>query len=159
MQVKRSTKLFILMSVIIAIIDITFVVMNQKLAQHAFESSLEHESKTLKFNFDTLLSQTYDTMLSLATYIANDKQIQQTFLAGKKAVASEGGGAGKEQSAAIRTQLYSMVSDNWAKVQNNFEARQLHFHLGPGSTSFLRVHRPEKFGDNMDDVRFPPVSG
>ncbi len=35
--------------------------------------------------------------------------------------------------------------------------RQLHFHLGPGSTSFLRVHKPGKFGDNMDEVRFTIV--
>ncbi|MCK4962890.1 MAG: PAS domain-containing protein, partial [Anaerolineales bacterium] len=46
---------------------------------------------------------------------------------------------------------------NWLEVQKDFQLRQLHFHLGPGSTSFLRVHRPDKFGDNMDDVRFTIV--
>ena len=30
-------------------------------------------------------------------------------------------------------------------------ARQLHFHLGPGSLSFLPIHRPNKFGDRLNN--------
>lgn len=60
------------------------------------------------------------------------------------------------------------VQNKWQKLQKDFLVRQLHFHFGPGSTSFLRVHKPEKYGDNMDDVRhtiayankeFKPVTG
>jgi diguanylate cyclase (GGDEF)-like protein len=93
----------------------------------------------------------------MATFIANDSALQDIFLKGKKAIEAEGGGPGGLQAAAFRQQLLEKVGPNWQKVQADFKVRQLHFHLGPGSTSFLRVHRPDKFGDVMDDVRFTIV--
>lgn len=65
----------------------------------------------------------------------------------------EGGGAGGIESQLARDTLNNAVSPSWNKFIKLFSARQLHFHLGPGSTSFLRVHKPLKFGDNMDNIR------
>lgn len=69
------------------------------------------------------------------------------------AVVAEGGGKGGEKAAAIRQQLHEHVSPSWIRLMSQFDVRQLHFHLGPGSLSFLRIHRPNKFGDRMDDIR------
>lgn len=153
----ENKKLFVITSFIIATIDILFIFMNQKFAEEAFQASLEDKAISLRANFNTQLEQTYNNMLSIATYIANDERIQQTFLLGKQAVEAEGGGKGGESAATYRRQLQGLVANNWQKVQQNFDTRQLHFHLGPGSTSFLRVHKPMKFGDNMDNVRFTVV--
>lgn len=154
---KNRTRIFLLLSIVIAVSDGLFVVINNAFSQKAFEASLHEEGQNLRSNFDTLMSQTYENLLIMATYISNDKEIQSLFLAGKKAVETEGGGAGGEKAAEARQQLFNVVGATWKTVQNKFHARQLHFHLGPGSTSFLRVHKPDKFGDNMDDVRFTIV--
>lgn len=154
---RRSGKLFILVSVFIALIDLTFVYMNHHFSERAFRQSMQEEGENLHLNFQTLLSQTYSNMLTIATFVASDELVQQVFLKGQRAVAREGGGAGGEDAARYRSELYGLVGSKWNEVQKKFSARQLHFHLGPGSTSFLRVHRPEKFGDNMDDVRFTIV--
>ncbi|MEE4277718.1 MAG: diguanylate cyclase, partial [Halieaceae bacterium] len=118
---------------------------------------LDDEAQKLRTSLDTILDQTYSNLLTIATFVANDDELSQLFLAGAQAVAAEGGGAGGERAAATRARLFDALEDNWLEVQRSFSARQLHFHLGPGSTSFLRVHRPERFGDNMDEVRYTVV--
>ncbi len=95
--------------------------------------------------------------MQLAMYISNNPDTQELFLRGKKAVEAEGGGKGGERAASYRQQLLSLLSPSWSELSRNYDVRQLHFHLGPGSLSYLRVHRPEKYGDRMDDLRYTIV--
>jgi len=56
-----------------------------------------------------------------------------------------------EKRIDIRKNLFDLLSDNY----NNFKQygiQQLHFHL-PNNDSFLRFHKPLKFGDNLTNVR------
>ena len=53
--------------------------------------------------------------------------------------------------AAIRTKLWNELHLEYAEIKK-FGIRQLHFHL-PNGDSFLRFHRPGKFGDNLMSVR------
>ena len=96
-------------------------------------------------------------MLQIATFVASDPQIQQLFLRGRRAVNAEGGGAGGRRADQVRWELYRRVASGQASLAQKYGFRQLHFHLVPGSLSFLRVHSPEKFGDRMDQVRFTVV--
>ncbi len=50
-----------------------------------------------------------------------------------------------------RNKIYSMLEEKY-KSLTDFNFRQLHFHFENGD-SFLRVHKPEKFGDNLFSVR------
>ncbi len=152
-----SGRLFILVSGLVAFIDLMFVSMNHYFADQSFRQTMKQESHGLYLNFETLLSQTYTNMLTIATFVAGDPEVQQLFLKGKDAVIREGGGSGGHEAAHYRQALYERVSNSWHDVQGTYNARQLHFHLGPGATSFLRVHKPTKFGDSLDDVRFTVV--
>ncbi|MGB0280651.1 MAG: PAS domain S-box protein [Neptuniibacter sp.] len=157
MQKFKSFKAFWVVSLIIAVVDIIFVFMNYTLSKSSFEANLAKQAEALNLNFNTLLSQTYSNMSAMATYVAGDERVQQLFLQGKKAVEQGDNPKAVAEAQRVRDELYDLVSPNWIEVQNRFSARQLHFHLGPGSTSFLRVHKPNKFGDNMDNVRFTIV--
>ena len=53
--------------------------------------------------------------------------------------------------ATLRAELYRMFSPSYALMQK-YGVRQLHFHL-PKAVSFLRFHRPKKFGDSLMGVR------
>lgn len=56
-----------------------------------------------------------------------------------------------ERLAELRAQLYRQLLPLYERMgEKGF--RQLHFHL-PGAVSFLRFHRPERFGDNLWAVR------
>ena len=50
-----------------------------------------------------------------------------------------------------REKLYEYLLDNYKKFRT-FSKRQLHFHL-PNNDSFLRMHRPLKYGDNLSKAR------
>ncbi|MCD6172542.1 MAG: diguanylate cyclase [Sulfurimonas sp.] len=50
-----------------------------------------------------------------------------------------------------RDKLYKTLQSDY-KVLRTFGVRQLHFHL-PNNDSFLRMHRPLKFGDNLSKAR------
>ncbi len=149
----RSARLFLVLTLIFAIIDAVFVAVNIRFAGDAFRDSLTQEGASARAVFQSALSQTTRDMLSLATFIAGDPEVQALFRQGRDAVRAEGGGAGGSRAAQARAALMAKVSPSWRLVQERFDARQLHFHLGPGSLSFLRVHAPGKFGDRLDDVR------
>ena len=50
-----------------------------------------------------------------------------------------------------RNQLKDFLIDDYKELKK-FNIKQLHFHL-PNNDSFLRMHRPNKFGDNLTNVR------
>lgn len=150
----RRTKAFLSITFVIAIIDVCFVLGNIHFSNKALQNSLQKEAQQLEAAYQMLLDQTYTNMLALATFIANDTLVQSLFYAGKKAVESEGGGAGGEKATAIRNQLEDILGHNWVEMQSEYMVRQLHFQFGPGATSFLRVHAPDKFGDDLSDIRF-----
>jgi len=54
----------------------------------------------------------------------------------------------------IRQELLNHVKPGWDKMSQRYHFRQLHFHFADKSTSFLRVHKPEKFGDSLTDIRY-----
>ena len=51
----------------------------------------------------------------------------------------------------IRKELYLALDREYSSF-TKYGIQQLHFHL-PNIDSFLRFHRPEKYGDNLKDVR------
>lgn len=65
--------------------------------------------------------------------LANNTEIQRTFAEGNR-----------EELEKMLVPAYKSISSKVSQVQ---------FHL-PDSTSFLRLHQPEKFGDSLKDFRF-----
>lgn len=59
--------------------------------------------------------------------------------------------ASKENKDKLRTDLYELLESSYLNMQNYY-FRQLHFHL-PNTESFLRMHRPNKYGDILSSVR------
>lgn len=150
---KTHKRLFILLSIMLFVADTLFVTINYISDKRTLQQSLKQDGQQLKRSFEVALTMTLNNMSQLATFIASSTEVQHLFAQGVQAVQEEGGGAGGAESAHLRDMLYDSVSSGWATMTEKYQVRQLHFHLGPGSTSFLRVHKPEKFGDNMDNLR------
>lgn len=60
--------------------------------------------------------------------------------------------ADEEQKKQLRNNLYATINQRYEELLKSVKLRQLHFHL-QNNESFLRFHRPKKFGDNLTDVR------
>lgn len=60
--------------------------------------------------------------------------------------------ANEAEQAVIRAKMQDKLQSTYQNLQEK-NLRQLHFHL-PDGTSFLRMHKPDKFGDNLFDIRY-----
>jgi len=56
----------------------------------------------------------------------------------------------KEQDI-VRKELYDKLKDTY-ELLKSYNIKQLHFHL-PSNESFLRFHRPNRYGDNLTNIR------
>ncbi len=99
-----------------------------------FDTKLETQNSEAQRLFNAMIDEDIDALVKLATYVATEPHYVQLF-AEKK-----------------REELLNAVSPSWLRLQDEFGLRQLHFHTPP-ATSFLRVHRPAKFDDNLSDIR------
>ena len=153
---SKSKTLFILLSLSIAAIDSFFVITNYFFAHETLQQSLNDKSKSDYTVFKTAEEATYNGLAIQATFFAGNSQIQNLFLYGKKALESEGGGAGGARTALLRNELYQLVAQPWENASQKFDMRHFHFHLHMSSQalSYLRVHQPDKFGDRLDKLRF-----
>ncbi len=59
--------------------------------------------------------------------------------------------ANSSQKALIRDEMHNMLKKRYKRLEN-MGVKQLHFHLRD-NTSFLRMHKPEKFGDDLTAFR------
>ncbi|OSM05051.1 ATP-binding protein [Magnetofaba australis] len=153
-QSGSQIRIFLYLSLALLSSDFLFVSYNYVAAQNALMESFSKRGREQKSAFQLLLNSTLANMQQMATFISLDPKIQQLFLKGKQAVEAEGGGAGGSGAARIRQALLEEVGPRWEQMTAKYDVRQLHFHLGPGSLSFLRVHQPDKFGDRMDGLRY-----
>jgi putative nucleotidyltransferase with HDIG domain len=62
-------------------------------------------------------------------------------------------GASDQEIQKLHNALYQLLKDRYQHLKSSLDIRQLHFHLVNGN-SFLRMHRPEKYGDPLFDVRY-----
>lgn len=149
----RIDRAFWVVSLIILLSDVTFIYVNYLNSQDVLYENLAAEGQRQETLFALNLHTQGLHMQQVATYLANQAEVRQLFLAGRDAVIAEGGGPGGERAAKLRRALYEQVAPSWKKVAGAYKARQLHFHIGPGDTSFLRVHKPSKFGDDLSKIR------
>ncbi|HMA61380.1 MAG TPA: PAS domain-containing protein [bacterium] len=52
----------------------------------------------------------------------------------------------------VRQELLKIMGPVYEQM-DSYHVRQFHFHL-PDGTSFLRLHKPEKYGDSLKDIRY-----
>ena len=57
-----------------------------------------------------------------------------------------------EKFAQLHNELYELIKDKYQNLKTISNVRQLHFHM-PNGQSFLRMHRPEKYGDLLFPFR------
>jgi len=155
----KSLRLFILLSLLFACLDVVFVLINFSSAKHALDDRFAEISNEVQAAFFQAQAATEQSMLQVATLVANEPSVQRLFFAGKQALVGEQSAAATQQELQrIRQKLQGILAMPWEVLARNYDFRQLQFHFGPGSLSFLRVHEPERFGDRMDAVRHTVVT-
>ena len=60
--------------------------------------------------------------------------------------------ADDEEKNRLRTELLAEIGPRYEELKKEAKVRQIHFHLR-NNESFLRLHRPGKYGDNLTGIR------
>jgi len=133
-----------------------------------------------KFNIRTLLAISFTVVLLLVTLVniplvittttsvveeAEKRELKKLFESAKVEIESEGRLANALSSMIAnidsfsamlatgeREQLAEALVPVFKVMKKEFSARQFQYHTPP-ATSFLRLHKPEKFGDNLSSFR------
>ncbi|GHF22831.1 methyl-accepting chemotaxis protein [Kordiimonas sediminis] len=98
----------------------------------------ERELSAYNKQLMAMLDKQAETAVALASQIANIPDVQKAMF---------------DQD---RERLSEMFVPSFSLMREQFDVRQFQFHLPP-ATSFLRVHRPEKFGDDLSSFRHAVV--
>ncbi len=109
-------------------------VSNLWLAKAMVTQAADRELNTLRRHMDGTLALEAQRAVSLAQAVALNGAVQDRF------------------AARDRDGLSAMLLPGFAALKAQYGVRQYQFHLPP-ATSFLRVHRPEKFGDDLTKIR------
>lgn len=112
------------------------------------ESKINNYTNSLKLQYSMQYKTTYENFSQLAqnTFygIINKPEIYNIVkLAYKK---------NEKEQDLYRKILYKKLEADYKRLKN-FDFEQLHFHF-PDNTSFLRMHKVNKFGDDLTNVRF-----
>ena len=82
-MLNRENRIFIALSLFIAISDFLFVYINYRSSQSTLQENIENAGRQIQSAFELATSATELRMLQIATFIAHDPRVQEAFLKGK----------------------------------------------------------------------------
>ncbi len=139
-KIKINFKLLIFALIIISSVVTIFILYN------TFQTE---KMNIYKENIELLESQYKSLLLpyeNFAKYIF-EREVNRTWIKQQIKIAVDD----PERRDTVRETLYQYFG-SFYNLLKQFNFRQLHFHL-PGAISFLRMHRPEKYGDDLSNIR------
>lgn len=139
---KRVEKYkYLLISVLITFI--TLITIKTIYIYYDINNFKSYDYNTKKTDLDVLTGNMKKVANSIFDNIINTPKVIEIF---KYAHQSN-----LDKKSDIRHKLHSLLDDNYKTIRT-YGIQQLHFHL-PNNESFLRFHKPNKYGDDLTSVR------
>lgn len=148
---KIRSGLFVTIALVISFSEIFLFGLNFLGKKADLQRSLELEGLQAKKTLKVSLASELDGMEKIATFVSEIPSVRVFMTLAARVSADDTDY--EAELAEYRRSLHQRLAPSWDKMTAEYNVRQMHFHLGPGATSFLRVHKPEKFGDNLDALR------
>ncbi len=139
-----KSRKFILVAIAFIIIEVITFLYVKSFHEKEIAQYLDVQTKELEVKRKSVQN-TYSLLVDNIFYqVINRPEVLKLF--------SKAHNADSFQKSIIRDSLLNQLKPiyNYLKLSN---IKQFHFHL-PNNESFLRFHRPGKFGDNLTDVRY-----
>lgn len=126
------------------LLEVVAYLFTSSLNQHDLQQYANDQAKDLQTSVTQIVSSLDTTsQIIFDTAIDNDRIKNIIYRAAHT--------SSKEQITHLHNELFDLCEQKYEYFKR-FGLRQLHFHL-PGSISFLRMHRPDKYGDSLVGVR------
>ncbi|WP_322521302.1 PAS domain S-box protein [Guyparkeria halophila] len=127
-------------------------VLGTLLVQREFDSEVDARADRLLDTADYALSSRQAELARIARILALDERVREILSQARAMVELEGGAGGAEGAATLRRELARAVTPIASELIHG-QDRVMQFHLGPEAVSFLRVHAPDRFGDELASLR------
>jgi len=131
---------FIILFIVLSLITISFFYNEKK---EKVTSYLNNETKDFTSKYNALYRYHKDLSEVIYQLLIKDEKILELY----KDVNQQD----KELQSKTRDELYNYINTKY-KLMKEYNLKQLHFHL-KNNDSFLRMHKPKKFGDNLSHIR------
>jgi signal transduction histidine kinase/CheY-like chemotaxis protein len=130
-------------SFIIVVISITVILLmekNKMIKDHTFEIKENHRHQV-----ESIIIQYKNSSEFIFNSIVNQKDVLELQSNALFAITAD-------KRDMYRKDLYNKLSLFYASMKE-LGVKQMHFHF-PDTTSFLRFHKPSKYGDSLKDIRY-----
>lgn len=129
---------------------------NWQSLQQDFNYQLSIRADELKAAASTSFDNLQQQMLALASLIVLDDELHADIQKAYNIWQQEGGGKGKETTQQQRQALLYKLEPSWHQLQDSLGIRQMHLLFADQqqrNISFLRVHAPTHYGDDLTGIR------
>ena len=141
---ESNTKLqIILILVFVALAAALFFLLDSR-KNHNQQQHLQLITDRYQFAYNTIYDQYKQLSTNIYSGLVKRFDVQDVY---KKLLSAD-----EEQKNRLREELFAAIRPRYEELQKAAKVRQLQFHL-KDNESFLRFHRPEKFGDNLTGIR------
>jgi diguanylate cyclase (GGDEF)-like protein len=139
---SRLKNILILITIFLSIYFVLLYFHKLEISNHKQKSitELEKQYETITNNLKTLSKVYYDEIVNKDEILSILENVNESSIA---------------QRDKIRIKLYNKILPIYKRMKEH-KFRQFHFHL-KDSSSFLRMHKPKKFGDSLTDIRYSIV--
>ena len=152
-ELKKQLVLFLGLSCMLMLGSLVYVFQYYNQLHLSLLEEVRKDGQEYRHRYEVEYELILAGMSQIATLVAYHEANSRLFEQGAKALKLEGGGKGGQLTEKYRAQLLSYLLPSWERMTEAFKVRQLHFHVSPGDTSFLRVHKPDNYGDDLSNVR------
>ncbi len=138
-RLSLAGKLMIVTTVLVVASAGVGVVTTVQVANRLTAAAVDRAVADAAAGFSQAVAEQTNRAESLTVMLANDPEVRAAF------------------AARDRDRLLALTQDSFAVLKKDYGLQQLQFHTAP-ATSFLRVHKPEKFGDDLSSFRATVVA-
>ena len=129
-----------------------FVILNSISFHYLYKSYLEHKAEIIETQV-TEFGHLYES--AITTFKLNARVVFDNIIMQERVlkILRQLPEAQEKQIINLHNELYDLLQSRYQNLKETVYLRQLHFHHTDGR-SFLRMHRPNKYGDPLFDVRY-----
>ncbi|MEA3546701.1 MAG: PAS domain-containing protein, partial [Thermodesulfobacteriota bacterium] len=141
---ERDTKLQVILTLIFVVLSAVLFFLLDSRKNHNQQQHLQLITDRYQFAYNTIYDQYKQLATNIYSGLVKRFDIQDVY---QKLLSAD-----EERKNRLREELLATIRPRNEELQKTAKVRQLHFHLRDNE-SFLRLHRPEKFGDNLTGIR------
>lgn len=136
----------------LAAVFVLFMFADLKVHQQVWHERLSWNTQTQKDHMETAGRDLTQQAMLLAQLIGGDHVVIDKLRAAHQVFIAEEGTGGAEHLRVLRQGLQTQLQDYWDGMEA-LGVRQLSVYFAPGAVNFLRMHRPDRYGDSLSGLR------